>query len=188
MSGRSGIMPPRSRPAPERPPVESWTITPGQCRRRPSISRPNFSGSEEGVWSSLRTWQWTSVAPASNASCVESTCSAIVIGTAGLSRLVGSEPVIATVMMQGVSMALPRRPHGRGLWRVEIAGRTPAAIPGSGPRDHALPPGGRDAHQAAPYNDLPKGEDMRRTLLLPALAALWLPAAAVAQEPVQPGN
>jgi mono/diheme cytochrome c family protein len=51
-----------------------------------------------------------------------------------------------------------------------------------------LPPGGRDAHQAAPYNDLPKGEDMRRTLLLPALAALWLPAAAVAQEPVQPGN
>ncbi len=31
MSGRSGSMPPRACPAPERPPVESCTIMPGQC-------------------------------------------------------------------------------------------------------------------------------------------------------------
>ena len=50
------------------------------------------------------------MAPASNASWVDSTCSATEIGTAGLSRLVGSEPVIATVMMQGVSISFPRPP------------------------------------------------------------------------------
>jgi hypothetical protein len=42
------------------------------------------------------------VAPASNASWVDSTCSAMLIGTAGLFSLRGREPVIATVMMQGV--------------------------------------------------------------------------------------
>ena len=35
-------MPPRSRPAPERPPVDSWTIMPGQCFSIPSFSRANF--------------------------------------------------------------------------------------------------------------------------------------------------
>ena len=44
-------------------------------------------------------------APASKASCVLSTCSATVIGTAGLSAFCGTEPVIATQMMQGVVMA-----------------------------------------------------------------------------------
>src|SRR3954471_4181209 len=101
MSGLSGSIPPRSRPAPERPPVENWTIIPGQCFRRPSMSRPNFSGSEDGVSSSFLTWRWASVAPASKAACVDSTCSATVIGTAGLSLLRGREPVIATVMTQG---------------------------------------------------------------------------------------
>ena len=95
-------MPPRSRPLPERPPVESWMIMPGQCFFRPSTRRPNFSGSDEVVPSSLRTWQCASDAPASYDACVDSTCSATVIGTAGLSFLVGTEPVIATVMMQGV--------------------------------------------------------------------------------------
>ena len=46
----------------------------------------------------------TSDAPASNASCVDSICSAGVTGTAGLSFLRGSAPVIATVMMTGVVM------------------------------------------------------------------------------------
>lgn len=46
----------------------------------------------------------TSVAPASKASCVDSICSAAVIGTAGLSAFFGSEPVIAQVMTQGVVM------------------------------------------------------------------------------------
>ena len=52
--------------------------------------------------SSLRTCRCASVAPASNAAWVDSTCSAIVIGTAGLFSFFGSEPVMATVMMQGV--------------------------------------------------------------------------------------
>ncbi len=42
------------------------------------------------------------VAPASKAARVESTCSLMVIGTAGLCSLRGTEPVIATVMMHGV--------------------------------------------------------------------------------------
>src|SRR3954453_19399908 len=102
MSGLSAIMPPRSLPAPERPPVENCRIMPGQCWRRPSCSRANFSGSEEELWSSLRTWRCARVAPASNASWVDSTCSAMVIGTAGLFSLRGKDPVMATVMMHGV--------------------------------------------------------------------------------------
>jgi hypothetical protein len=77
-------------------------IMPGQCLSIPSFRRANLSGSEEGVWSSLRTWAWTIVAPASKASCVDSTCSDTVIGTAGLLALVGRLPVMATQMMQGV--------------------------------------------------------------------------------------
>ena len=42
------------------------------------------------------------VAPASNAACVDSICSLMVIGTAGLSLFCGTDPVIATVIMQGV--------------------------------------------------------------------------------------
>src|SRR5688500_16070146 len=46
----------------------------------------------------------TSDAPASKASCVDSTCSAGVTGTAGLSFFFGTAPVIATVMMTGWAM------------------------------------------------------------------------------------
>ena len=42
------------------------------------------------------------VAPASKASCALATCSAMVIGTAGLLALRGRLPVIATQMMQGL--------------------------------------------------------------------------------------
>ena len=42
------------------------------------------------------------MAPASKAACVDSICSLTVIGTAGLSDFCGSEPVMATVIMQGV--------------------------------------------------------------------------------------
>src|ERR1051326_6454034 len=44
---------------------------------------------------------WTSDAPASNASCADSISSDVVIGTAGLSRLRGTDPVIATAMTTG---------------------------------------------------------------------------------------
>ena len=43
----------------------------------------------------------TRLAPASKASCVDSTCSDTVTGSAGLSFLRGTEPVIATVMTTG---------------------------------------------------------------------------------------
>jgi hypothetical protein len=51
------------------------------------------------------------LAPASKAACVLSICSVTVMGTAGLSAFVGSEPVIATQIMQGfigVSRAVQR--------------------------------------------------------------------------------
>ena len=35
---------------------------------------------------------------------VDSTCSVMVMGTAGLSALVGKEPLMATVMMHGLDM------------------------------------------------------------------------------------
>src|SRR5215207_11222789 len=74
---------------------------PGQCLRMPSWTAPNRSGLEDGVSSSLRTWMCTSEAPASNASWVDSICSAVEIGTAGLSFLRGTEPVMATAMTTG---------------------------------------------------------------------------------------
>src|SRR5918993_2417992 len=43
----------------------------------------------------------TKLAPASYASCVDSICSDGVIGTAGLSRLRGTDPVIATAITTG---------------------------------------------------------------------------------------
>src|ERR1700722_15941112 len=48
---------------------------------------------------------WTSDAPASKASCVDSTCSATVIGTAGLSTFRGTEPVIATARTTGLILS-----------------------------------------------------------------------------------
>ncbi len=104
MSGRSPSIAPRSRPDPDRPPVENWMIMPGQCFFSPSCRRANRSGSEVGVWSSFRTWQCTIEAPASKDSWADSTCSSTVIGTAGLFSLRGSEPVIATQMMQGLAV------------------------------------------------------------------------------------
>src|SRR5437762_1907740 len=98
-------MPPRSDPLPERPPVENWMIMPGQCLRSPSLRAAKRSGSEVGVWSSLRTCTCAMAAPASKASCVDSICSETVIGTAGLSSLRGTDPVMATVMMQGSAKA-----------------------------------------------------------------------------------
>ena len=95
-------MAPRSRPAPERPPVENCTMRPGQCVRSPSSSLAKRPTSEVGVPSSLRTWAWTMVAPASNASCADSICSGTVIGTAGLSDFLGSDPVMAQQIMQGI--------------------------------------------------------------------------------------
>src|SRR5882762_7269922 len=106
MSGLSASMPPRSRPAPERPPVDSWVMIPRQRRLIPSSTLAKRSGAELGVPSSLRTCRCTSVAPASKAACVDSICSDAAIGTAGLSFLPGTEPVIATVMMQGCVTAM----------------------------------------------------------------------------------
>src|SRR5215469_7376278 len=115
MSGLSGSIPPRSRPVPDRPPVDSWTIIPGQCLLRPSNRRPNLSGSEVGLPASSRTWQCARVAPASNASWVDSICSLIVIGTAGLSAFVGNDPVIATVMIQGAVIRFALSVLGRTI-------------------------------------------------------------------------
>ncbi len=111
-------MPPRSLPMPLRPPVENCTIMSGQCLRIPTRKRPNFSGSDVVVPSSLRTCTWTSAAPASYAACVDSTCSATEIGTAGLSFFVGTEPVMATVMMHGVLMECSSFGSGLGVRRV----------------------------------------------------------------------
>ena len=55
----------------------------------PSLSNLYLSGSMLGVPSSLRTWQWTMLAPISKHSWVLSICSGILIGTAGLSFFVG---------------------------------------------------------------------------------------------------
>src|SRR5687768_8093071 len=87
-----------------RPPVENCTIMPGQCLRTPSWTRPYNSGSDPGDSSGLRTWICTKDAPASNASCVDSTCSSGVTGTPGLSFLRGTAPVMATVMITGCVM------------------------------------------------------------------------------------
>src|SRR3954465_843264 len=74
---------------------------PGQCLRMPSWTAPTPPGLEAGVSSSLRTWMCTSEAPASNASWVDSICSAVEIGTAGLSFLRGTEPVKGAAMKTG---------------------------------------------------------------------------------------
>src|SRR5438105_11069286 len=81
-------------------------MMPGQCCLIPSNTFAKRSGAQLGVPWSLTTCRCTSVAPASKASCVDSICSDAAIGTAGLSFLPGTEPVIATVMMQGFVMAI----------------------------------------------------------------------------------
>ncbi len=102
MSGRRSSALPRAEGSRPRPPVENCTIIPGQCLRTPSCTWANSAGSLEGVSSGLRTWMWTSVAPASNAAWVLSTCSAGVVGSAGLSALRGTEPVMATAITTGL--------------------------------------------------------------------------------------
>ena len=74
---------------------------PGQWRRTPSCTWANRAGSLDGLSSGLRTWMWTRVAPASKAAWVLSTCSVGVVGTAGLSALRGTDPVMATAMTTG---------------------------------------------------------------------------------------
>src|ERR1700761_6622947 len=81
-------------------------IIPGQCLRTPSWTWANKVGSLEGLSSGLRTWICTNVAPASNAAWVLSTCSAGVMGTAGLSALRGTEPVMATATTTGLMLRL----------------------------------------------------------------------------------
>src|SRR3954447_14764383 len=72
----------------------------------PSWTWANRLGSEDDDSSGLRTWMWTSEAPASNASWVDSICSDGVTGSAGLSFLRGTEPVMATVITMGLAMSL----------------------------------------------------------------------------------
>src|SRR5258706_1855220 len=84
-------------------------IIPGQCRLTPSCTRAKSSGSEEGLSSGLRTWIWTNEAPTSKASCVDSICSVTVTGTAGVLRLVGTEPVMATAITIGLIPSLLKR-------------------------------------------------------------------------------
>src|SRR6056297_1077357 len=98
---------------------------PGQCFSNPSLSSAKRSGSLDGVSSSLRTWQCAIDAPASKAACVLSTCSATVIGTAGLLALVGSEPVMATQMMQGLDMTPLRSGWGASL---AVVGRSASPL------------------------------------------------------------
>ncbi len=97
---------PRSAWLRPRPPVENCTIMPGQCLTMPSCTCANKAGSELGLSSGLRTWICATVAPASNASWVDSICSLGVTGTAGVSALRGMAPVIATVMMAGTVMGM----------------------------------------------------------------------------------
>src|SRR6056297_1123422 len=139
MSGRKGSIPPRSRPAPDRPPVDSCTIMPGQCRSSPSFSRAKRSGSEVGRPSSSRTWQWAMLAPASNASCALSICSGIVTGTAGLSALVGTEPVIATQMMQGLVMVGASHVEEYGFG-IALKADVEMIVAALGTSDQSLPP------------------------------------------------
>jgi hypothetical protein len=72
----------------------------------PLFNAANLSTSVDGEPSSLRTWAWQIVAPASKASWVDSICSLTVIGTAGLSLFFGNDPVIATQIMQGLAIGV----------------------------------------------------------------------------------
>jgi hypothetical protein len=97
---------PRALGSRPRPPVENWMIIPGQCLRTPSWTQANSSGSEDEDSSGFRTWICTIVAPASKASWVDSICSSGVTGSAGLSFLRGTEPVIATAIGTGLDMTV----------------------------------------------------------------------------------
>src|ERR1700759_4053671 len=92
-------------------------IMPGQCLRMPSCTCANSAGSLDELSSGLRTWMCTSVAPASNAACVLSTCSEGVTGRAGLSFLRGTDPVMAQAMTTGSMAANSLDVEEHGLLR-----------------------------------------------------------------------
>src|SRR6478736_3785633 len=71
------------------------------------------------------------LAPASNASCVLSICSPMVIGTAGLSALVGNDPVIATQMMQGLPVTDVCEPSELVCSEIDCSGLERSAIDGA---------------------------------------------------------
>ena len=81
-------------------------IIPGQAFFKPCFNFLNFNGSDEVVPSSFLTCKCAIEAPALNALLVLSICSSIVIGTAGLSLFVGTDPVIATQIMHGFFVKL----------------------------------------------------------------------------------
>ena len=136
MSGRSGSMPPRLLPRAGAPAGGELDDHPGAVPLQPLLQARELA---RGRWTAsgrrCAHGQWQMLAPASKASCVLSTCSSTEIGTAGIVRLGrGSDPVIATQMMQGfgsdMAAALscqrpqapcapmegraPMRPEGRG--------------------------------------------------------------------------
>ena len=95
-------MPPRSLPTPLRPPVENCTIMSGQCLRIPARKRAELVGIRRRRAVVVADVHVYERGAGFVAACVDSICSATVIGTAGLSFFVGTEPVMATVMMHGV--------------------------------------------------------------------------------------
>src|SRR3954451_3564899 len=124
MSGLRESAEPRADGSRPRPPVENCTIIPGQCFSTPSFTAAKRAGSEDELSSSLRTWMWTSVAPASKASCVLSICSGGVTGRAGLSFLRGTDPVIATAITTGLIVVLRLHSYSLVDLDVEAAGPT----------------------------------------------------------------
>ena len=86
-------------PAP--PPVDMLMITSEPAARIRSRTLPYRAGSQVTFPCSLRTCRWTIAAPALCAARAASAISSSVIGTAGLSVLVGQEPVRAAEMMTG---------------------------------------------------------------------------------------
>ena len=110
---------PACRPAPDRPPVENWTIMPGQCVSMPFLE-PREPVRDPRTACRRRCahghGRWTR--PPRTPRGWTSTCSATVIGTAGLSAFVGRLPVIATQMMQGVVMSRsgPRHAAAARAW------------------------------------------------------------------------
>ena len=83
------------------PPVETIVSSSEPARIR-SITSRNSSGRPLGVPSSSRTCRWTTVAPASLASMLESAISSVVYGMFGLFSRKTSAPVTATVTTTGL--------------------------------------------------------------------------------------
>ncbi len=124
-----------SRPMPTAPPVEVCTMTSLFSRIR-AMASAKSSRDCEGVPSGLRTWRWTTEAPASRQRAASSASSAAVTGSQGVCWRVVSAPTMAAVRMSsrlgGVTMTCGGGVMmGRGSGRVarsgagaESAGRT----------------------------------------------------------------